>query len=240
MKTLSIQPDGIARCKVDGVAKRHGVFLVENHPVTQAGFIALITREEDLFVCGIADSAAIALDQISKLKPSIIILDITLKTSSGLELLKNVVALCPAIPTLVISVYDESLCAERAIRAGARGYVMKIETVETIVTAIRVILRGDIYLSEQMKGNLLNNMVGNRDPELVAFPLELLSDRELEVFQLIGDGFSSREIASRLNLSGKTIDSYREHIKLKLNLKNGAELIRRAIRWARLENLVES
>lgn len=213
---------------------------MEDHPITQAGLAALISRESDLYVCGEADSAPAALDQIAKLKPSIVITDIGLKTSNGIELMKNLMALCPDVPIMVMSMHDESLYAERAVRAGARGYLMKREAAEKVLPAIRAILAGDIYLSEQMKGKLLSGMVCNRKAEPVAFPLDTLSDRELEVFQLIGNGYTTREIAERLHLSTKTIDSYREHLKLKLDLENGAELVRRAIRWTRFENIVES
>lgn len=229
---------GVAEMPV--VAQRHGVFLVEDHPITRAGLAALIGRESDLFICGQADSAPEALDQIARLKPSLVISDIALKTSNGLELMKNLMVMCPEVPILVMSMHDESLYAERAIRAGARGYIMKREAAEKILPAIRAILNGDFYLSEPMKGKLLSGIVRNRKNEPAAFPLDTLSDRELEVFQLIGNGFTTREIAQRLNLSTKTIDSYREHLKLKLGLESGAELVRRAIRWTRFENIVES
>jgi DNA-binding NarL/FixJ family response regulator len=220
--------------------KRHAVFLVEDHPITRTGLAAVIGREADLYVCGDADSAPAALDQIAKMKPAIVITDIALKTSNGIELMKNLMTLCPNVPILVMSMHDESLYAERAIRAGARGYIMKREAADKIVPAIRAILGGDFYLSEQMKGKLLSGIVRNRKAEPASFPLDTLSDRELEVFQLIGNGFTTREIAQRLNLSTKTIDSYREHLKLKLDLENGAELVRRAIRWTRFENIVDS
>jgi DNA-binding NarL/FixJ family response regulator len=238
MKTSLVQD-----VPVNGTAqvanKRFGVFIVEDHPITQAGLAALINRESDLFVCGSADSAPTALTQITKLKPSIVISDFTLKASNGIELMKNVVALCPDVPILVMSMHDESLFAERAMRAGARGYIMKREAADKILPAIRTILGGDIYLSEQMQRKLLNGVFHSRKAEPGTFPLETLSDRELEVFQLIGNGFTTREIAQRLNLSPKTIDSYREHLKLKLSLENGTELLRRAICWTRFENIVE-
>jgi DNA-binding NarL/FixJ family response regulator len=236
-----VRSNGVrAGTTVPAAVKRYGVFLVEDHPITQAGLAALIGREDDLFICGEADSAPAALDQIAKLKPSIVISDIALKTSNGIELMKNLMALCPEVPILVMSMHDESLYAERAIRAGARGYIMKREAAEKILPAIRAILNGDIYLSEQMKGKLLSGIVRGRKADPGSFPLDTLSDRELEVFQLIGNGFTTREIAQRLNLSTKTIDSYREHLKLKLDLESGAELVRRAIRWTRFENIVES
>ncbi|HEX2852569.1 MAG TPA: response regulator transcription factor [Opitutaceae bacterium] len=223
--------------------KEHGIFVVEDHPITQAGLAALVNREPDLYICGDSDSATGALDLIAKSKPSGVISDISLKTSNGLELLKNLSTLCPNIPVLVISMHDEMLYAERAIRAGSRGYLMKHEAADKIIPAIRTILAGDIYLSEPMKGKLLSGLVRNRKSggeEKSALPLETLSDRELEVFQLIGNGFTTREIAQRLHLSTKTIDSYREHLKTKLAVENGAELARRAICWTRVENIVET
>jgi len=238
MKT-SLAQDVPANGTAPATSKRFGVFIVEDHPITQAGLVALINRESDLFVCGCADSAPAALTQITKLKPSIVISDFTLKASNGIELMKNVVALCPDVPILVMSMHDESLFAERAMRAGARGYIMKREAADKILPAIRTILGGDIYLSEQMQRKLLNGVFHSRKTEPGTFPLETLSDRELEVFQLIGNGFTTREIAQRLNLSPKTIDSYREHLKLKLSLENGTELLRRAICWTRFENIVE-
>lgn len=220
--------------------KRHAVFLVEDHPITQVGLAALINREPDLFVCGSADNAPAALTQITRLKPSIVISDFTLKASNGIELLKNVLALCPEVPILVMSMHDESLFAERAMRAGARGYIMKREGADKILPAMRAILSGDIYLSEQMQKKLLRGVFHSGKLEPGSFPLETLSDRELEVFQLIGNGFTTREIACRLNLSPKTIDSYREHLKMKLSLENGKELLRHAINWTRFENIVEN
>lgn len=223
--------------------KEHGVFVVEDHPITLAGLAAIVNREPDLFICGDSDSASAALDLIAKTKPAIVITDISLKTSNGLELLKNLATLCPQVPVLVISMHDETLYAERAIRAGARGYLMKREAAEKILPAIRTILAGDIYLSEPMKGKLLSGLVRQRKggpQDQQSLPLDTLSDRELEVFQLIGNGFTTREIAQRLNLSTKTIDSYREHLKTKLAVENGAELARRAICWTRVENIVES
>lgn len=239
MKSPSVPADA-ARGATSGTDDRRGVFIVEDHPITQAGFAALINREPDLFVCGATDNAAAALTQIEKLKPAIVISDFTLRASNGIELLKNVVAVCPDVPMLVMSMHDENLFAERAMRAGARGYIMKREAADKIIPAIRTILAGDIYLSEAMQRKLLNGVFHQRKVEPGEFPLETLSDRELEVFQLIGNGFTTREIAQRLNLSPKTIDSYREHLKLKLSLKNGTELVRRAICWARFENIVES
>lgn len=213
------------------------IFLVEDHPITRAGFAALIKREPDLEVCGEADNAPTALSLIEKLRPDLVVTDIALKTSNGLELTKNIRALIPDQRVLALSMHDEALYAERALRAGALGYMMKNEAAEKIVPAIRTILSGDVYLSESVKGKLVAQMFSLRKPGRgePVFPIDTLSDREMEVFELIGNGFATREIAERLNLSTKTIDSYREHLKLKLGVDNGSELVRRAIQWARVD-----
>jgi DNA-binding NarL/FixJ family response regulator len=213
------------------------IVLVDDHPVTREGVRILIDQEPDLTVCGQADSAPAALQLIQKLKPDLAVVDITLKTTSGIELLKNVRALLPDLPVLIMSMHDESLYAERALRAGAKGYIMKHEASERILVAIRSVLSGDLYLSEKMKEKMLHRLVRSRKDEVV-FTIDTLSDREMEVFQLIGNGFGTRQIADKLNLSVKTIDSYREHLKLKLRLEKGADLVRHAIQWVRSEGVV--
>jgi DNA-binding NarL/FixJ family response regulator len=197
----------------------------------------LIDQEPDLVVCGQADSAPAALQLIQRLKPDLAVVDITLKTTSGIELMKNVKALLPDLPVLIMSMHDESLYAERALRAGAKGYVMKHEASDRILTAIRSVIAGDLYLSEKMKEKMLHRLVRSRKNEVV-FTIDTLSDREMEVFQLIGNGFGTRQIAEKLNLSVKTIDSYREHLKLKLRLEKGSDLVRHAIQWVRSEGVV--
>lgn len=216
---------------------RHRIFLVDDHPVTREGVRVLIDQESDLVVCGQADSAPAALQLIQRLKPDLAVVDITLKTTSGIELMKNVKALLPDLPVLIMSMHDESLYAERALRAGAKGYVMKHEASDRILTAIRSVLAGDLYLSEKMKEKMLHRLVRSRKNEVV-FTIDTLSDREMEVFQLIGNGFGTRQIADKLNLSVKTIDSYREHLKLKLRLEKGSDLVRHAIQWVRSEGVV--
>ena len=216
---------------------RHRIFLVDDHPVTREGVRVLIDQEPDLVVCGQADSAPAALQLIQRLKPDLAVVDITLKTTSGIELMKNVKALLPDLPVLIMSMHDESLYAERALRAGAKGYVMKHEASDRILTAIRSVIAGDLYLSEKMKEKMLHRLVRSRKNEVV-FTIDTLSDREMEVFQLIGNGFGTRQIAEKLNLSVKTIDSYREHLKLKLRLEKGSDLVRHAIQWVRSEGVV--
>jgi len=212
------------------------VFLVDDHPITRQGLVALINREHNLTVCGEADSAPTAIELIQKLMPDIALVDVTLKTTSGIELMKHLKALRPDMPVLMMSMHDESLFAERALRAGAKGYIMKLESSATILAAIRRILSGELYLSEKMKEKMLHRLVKTGGTEVV-YSIDTLSDREMEVFQLIGNGYGTRQIATRLNLSVKTIDSYREHLKLKLRLDGGTELVRHAIQWVKSEGI---
>lgn len=213
------------------------IFLVDDHPVTRQGVAMLINQEPDFVVCGEADNGPLAVELIPKAQPDMAIIDITLKTTSGIELLKDLKVLMPDLPVLVMSMHDESLYAERALRAGARGYVMKHEPSETVLTAIRRVLSGELHLSERVKEKMLNRLA-HRRKDAVAFSMDTLSDREMEVFQLIGNGYGTRQIAERLNLSVKTIDSYREHLKLKLRLESGAHLVQHAIQWMKSESVV--
>ena len=164
------------------------------------------------------------------------IIDTSLKTTNGVELMKHVRVLAPNLPVLVMSMHDESIYAERAMRAGARGYIMKQEASAKVLTAVRTVLTGELYLSDKMKERMLHRFVNNRK-EAVGFSMDTLSDREMEVFQLIGNGYSTRQIAAKLNLSVKTIDSYREHLKLKLQLEAGKDLVRYAIQWMKSEGV---
>ncbi len=213
------------------------IFLVDDHPVTRQGIAMLIDQEADFIVCGEADNGPLAVELIPKVSPDMAIIDISLKTTSGIELLKDLKTLMPDLPVLVMSMHDESLYAERALRAGARGYVMKDEPSEVVLIAIRRVLAGELHLSERVKEKMLNRLAHGRKDQ-VAFSMDTLSDREMEVFQLIGNGFGTRQIAERLNLSVKTIDSYREHLKLKLQLESGADLVHHAIQWMKSENIV--
>jgi DNA-binding NarL/FixJ family response regulator len=210
------------------------VLIVDDHPITRQGLKALVNQQLNLEVCGETDSAAHALELVGKLQPDLAILDVTLKATNGIELTKNIKAMAPNLPILVVSMHDEALFAERALRAGAMGYVMKQEAGEKVATAIQHLLRGDLFLSPKMQEKMLHRFMNKRTEPMV-FSMDTLSDREMEVFQLIGNGYGTRQIAQRLNLSSKTIDSYREHLKLKLNLASGAELVRHAIQWARTE-----
>ena len=208
------------------------VLIVDDHPVTRQGMRALVNQQLNLEVCGEADNAPQALELVAKLEPDLAIVDVTLKTTNGIELTKSIKARAPNLPVLVVSMHDESLYAERALRAGAMGYVMKQDAGEKVAVALQHLLRGEIYLSPKMKEKMLHRFVNKKSDGMV-FAIDTLSDREMEVFQLIGNGYSTRQIAQKLNLSSKTIDSYREHLKLKLGLESGADLVRHAIQWGR-------
>ncbi len=211
------------------------ILVVDDHPIVRQGLAQLFSREADLAVCGEAGNAHEAMAAIAELKPDITIVDITLEGTSGIELIKNIKARQEYFPILVLSMHDESLYAERALRAGARGYVMKKEVTEKLIQAIRQVLKGKIYISEKMMAKMLDNMVDG-GPDVVSSPIERFTDRELEVFQLIGRGLGTRQIAKKLHVSIKTVEAYRAHIKTKLNLKSGTELVQRAIHWALRED----
>ncbi|MGH7995836.1 MAG: response regulator transcription factor [Opitutaceae bacterium] len=222
--------------KEEKLAAKFRIFLVDDHPITRQGVAALINQERNLTVCGEADTAPKALEMITKSQPDLAVVDISLKTMSGIELIKNLKVLDPKLPVLVMSMHDESLYAERALRAGAQGYIMKQEASEKILTAIQRVLDGELYLSEAMKEKMLHRIVNTKKEE-TGFSIDRLSDREMEVFQLIGNGYSTRQIAAQLNLSVKTIDSYREHLKLKLSLEKGSDLVRYAIQWVKSQSV---
>jgi DNA-binding NarL/FixJ family response regulator len=206
------------------------ILIVDDHPMMREGLAQLIGREADLTVCGEAEDAAQAIDAVKKMSPQLILIDITLNGRNGLELIKDVQAITPQTLILVISMHDESLYAERVLRAGGRGYVMKQEGGKKIMQAIRKVLDGQIHVSEKIAAKILDLFSGRR-PQAENSPLERLTDRELEVFQLIGKALSTKEIASRLHISGKTVEVHKGHIKEKLTMKNTRELISYAARW---------
>jgi DNA-binding NarL/FixJ family response regulator len=210
--------------------ERRQIFLVEDHPVTREGFAQLINYQADLQVCGQAGSAARALSGIETTRPDLVIIDISLVESNGLELIKNLKARHPTLAMLVLSTHDEALYAERALRAGARGYVMKQAPTAEVMEAIRMTLKGELYLSENMRSHMVRqHLHGPR--EVRKSDMDLLSDRELEIFELVGKGHTTRQIAARLNLGVSTVETHRAHIKEKLRLKNAVELVRRAVEW---------
>lgn len=206
------------------------IVIVDDHPIIRQGFAQLINQEEDLAVIGEAEDAPGAVELIEETKPDLALVDLSLKNSNGIELIKDLGKIQPELKVLVISLHDESVYAERALRAGARGFIMKAEATESVMTAIRMVLRGEIYLSEKMRNHLLSSMTGGGSSRALS-PTELLSDRELEVFQAIGRGASTREIAESLCLSVKTIETYKSHLKQKLDLKNSTELMQVAVEW---------
>lgn len=207
------------------------ILLVDDHAVVRFGMARLIEQQPDLEICGEEEEASRALAAVSRLKPDLVIADISLKDSSGLELMRNIKSHNPKLPVLVVSTLDESIHAEAAFRAGALGYVMKSESLEQIIPAIRRVLTGNIYVSNALATRLLEQQVRGR-PAVRQSPVEGLSDRELEVLRLIGEWKKTGEIARELHLSVKTVEYYREQLKLKLNLKSGAELTRYATSWA--------
>jgi DNA-binding NarL/FixJ family response regulator len=210
------------------------VLLVDDHPILRAGLGKLINQEADMMICGEAEDGPTAFDLAGTLNPDIAVIDISLKGSNGIELVKNLKARYPDLPTLVLSMHDESLYAERALRAGSLGYIMKEEAIEQVLVAIRKVLQGEIFLSEKMKGKMLQQMASGKG-KVISSPIEQLTDRELEVFRLIGEGCSTRQIAGQLHLSVRTVEAYREYIKSKLNLKNATELVQHAFHWVHHE-----
>jgi len=206
------------------------VLLVDDHPIVRQGLGQLINEEPDLSIVGEAEDFQQALAAIDTANPDVAIVDISLKDRSGIELIKEIRAKRPDLPILVLSMHDESLHAERVLRAGAKGYIMKQEATEQVMNAIRRVLRGEVYLSERMSSRMVNRLVAG--PQNVGgSPIERLSDREFEVFQMIGQGVGPSEIAEKLGLSVKTVETHRERIKEKLNLASGSELIRYAMQY---------
>lgn len=214
-------------------SKKYRILVVDDHPIVRRGLRELVADEPDLAICGEAEDVAQALQQVEETRPDVVIVDLTLKDGHGLELIQQIKARNRHIKMLVSSMHDESLFAERALRAGAAGYISKQEPPEKILAAMRQVLRGEIYLSSWMSTRLLHRITSGE--ALNASPIESLSDRELEVFQMIGQGLSTKQIAKKLELSHKTIETHREKIKAKLNLKNSTELGRHATQWV-LEN----
>jgi DNA-binding NarL/FixJ family response regulator len=206
------------------------VFLVDDHPLVREWLTQLIEREPDLKVCGEAEDAKAAYEGIAVLRPDIAIVDISLKNAHGLELIKNLQSMEKPVPTLILSMHDESLYAERVLRAGAKGYITKQEATKKVMVAIRQVLNGEIYVSEKMAARMVNKLVlGKKDQK--SFSVDRLTDRELEVFQSIGRGLGTRLIAEELNLGIKTVESYRGRIKEKLKLQNSSQLLQHAIQW---------
>jgi len=214
------------------VNHKRRILVVDDHPVVREGLTYLIDEQEDLVVCGTAENIPQAIKAVESLKPDMVTVDISLKDASGLELIKVIKTQFPGLPALALSVHPEQFYAERAIRAGAKGYITKREDTGEIIAAIREVLDGGIYLSRAMTERLLHSLVGNSRPDPDTSPIDRLTDRELEVFSLLGQGRGTRQIAENLHVSIKTVETYRLRITEKLNIAGATELLRSAFQWA--------
>jgi DNA-binding NarL/FixJ family response regulator len=210
--------------------KKTRILIVDDHPMTRAGLVHLINHQPEMVVDGEAEDAAQALDLLGSKQPDLMLIDITLPGKSGLELIKDVKAMRPDLPMLVLSMHDESLYADRVLRAGARGYITKHEGGDKLMGAIRHVLNGRIYVSESMSAHILEIFSGGQTG-IDRSSIQKLSDREFEVFEALGEGLSSHEIAKKLHLSAKTVDAHRANIKTKLKINTTAELISFSARW---------
>jgi DNA-binding NarL/FixJ family response regulator len=220
-----------AKAQMAPAAKKFTVLLIDDHPIVRQGLALLISREPDLTVCGEAEGARSGLQAVANLHPDIVVLDLSLSGPDGLDVLKEIRMKSGDLPVLILSMHDENIYAERALRAGANGYIMKQEATEKVLVAIRRIVHGDVYLSERLTSAMLNQFV-HGTASAMRSPIVNLTDRELEVFRLIGEGHSTRRIAEELHLSVKTIESHQAHIKEKLALRNARELVQHAIEWS--------
>jgi len=210
--------------------QRNRIFIVDDHPIVRKGLAQLINQEPDMVVCGEAENAQNALELLKRIRPDLAIVDISLQGIDGIELIKKIKDRDINLPILVVSMHDESLFAERALKVGAKGYIMKQEAIEKMMEAIRKVIKGEVYVSARVSATIVKKFIDGK-AESSRSPMEVLSNRELEVFQLIGQGFGTRQIAEELNVSIKTVESYRANIKEKLNLRNAAELIRHAVHY---------
>jgi DNA-binding NarL/FixJ family response regulator len=206
------------------------VMLVDDHPIVRQGLADSINKEADLVVCAEAEERHQALGQVERSRPDLLVVDLSLKNSSGMELIKDARARWPHLPILVVSMHDENLYAERVLRAGAQGFITKQEATRNILAAIRRVLSGQIYLNEKTASTVLSRLTAHSKPRGNS-SVDLLAERELQVFELTGEGLSIREIAERLHIDVKTVETYRARIKEKLNLKSSSELLQMAIRW---------
>jgi DNA-binding NarL/FixJ family response regulator len=210
--------------------QRCKILLVDDHPIVREGLAQFINNEPDLIVCAIASDASGAMDLVASHSPELVVTDLSLSGKLGLELIKDLAVRYPSIPVLVLSIHDENLWAERVLRAGAEGYIMKSQATAQIVAAIRRIIGGGIWVSDQVNKTLLQKQVRSHKPQHGS-PLDQLSDRELEVFQCIGRGMSMKEIAEAFHISSKTVEVHRDHVREKLKLRSSAELIRYAVSY---------
>ncbi len=217
------------RSKATAEARRR-ILIVDDHPIVREALVQQLSREADLVVCAQAANASHALAAVEEHKPDLALVDINLPGRSGLELIRDIRVVMPRLPVLVLSMHDESVFAERVLRAGGRGYVSKEAGGDQLLEAIRCVLGGQIYVSAGVSTRLLDTLSGRHSARTVS-PVEQLTDRELEVFRMIGEGYCTREMAEKLHLSIKTVETYRAHIKDKLGLQDAGELLRSAIQW---------
>jgi DNA-binding NarL/FixJ family response regulator len=220
------------------VVARKRILVVDDHPIVRQGLALLINREADMLVCGEAEEAMGAMHVLASSHPDVLIVDISLNGPDGLDLLKNIRTTHPTLPVLILSMHDESIYAERALRAGANGYIMKQEATEKVLVALRRILSGEIYVSDRVANRMLRHYITGAGTLRNSSSIADLSDRELEVFRLIGEGHGTRQIAEELHLSVKTVESYQAHIKEKLSLRSARELMQHAIQWNMNEKAV--
>jgi DNA-binding NarL/FixJ family response regulator len=236
-KTTTVRPSQVALPSNPSTPPaRKKVLLVDDHPMMRAGLAQLINKQPDLMVCGEADDPAQAMRELERSKPEVVLTDITMPGRSGLEFIKDLRASYAELPILVVSMHDEMLYAERVLRAGARGYIMKEAGGEKLLAAIRQVLSGQIYIGPSVAAKIVDNFSAQK-PRGSTSPIEKLSDREFEVFQLVGQGKSTRDIADSLGLSPKTVDVHRGNIKEKLELKDVTALVRYAVRWVETQNI---
>jgi DNA-binding NarL/FixJ family response regulator len=220
-----------AKSAQESKSHQRRILLVDDHAIVREGLAEIINSKPDLEVCGQASAAGRALEAVSRLRPDLVVVDLSLQGGSGLELIKQIKKLHPHLPMLVLSMHDEALYAERCLRAGALGYVMKQEEAGTVMQAVRSVLRGEVHVSKAVRGRMLRTLAGRQlAPDQTG--ISHLSDREIEIFQLIGEGRTTRQIAQKLHLSLSTVETHRAHIKEKLDLCNAAELMRAAVEWA--------
>lgn len=235
MKKSTSNPLSQAASKAKLAPERKKVLLIDDHPMMRAGLAQLINRQVDMIVCAEAGQPSEVFDLISEYRPDLILTDLTMPGRGGLEFIKDLIAMQPDLPILVNSMHDEVIYAERCLRAGARGYIMKESGSENLLAALRRIIAGQTYVSQGVSESILGNLSAKK-PRGSDSPIQALSDREFEVFQLVGLGKSTREIAEQLHLSPKTVDVHRSHIREKLGLKDVTALVRYAVRWLETQN----
>src|SRR5580693_5357064 len=227
---MSVTSKSQSHASQNQVVTKKRILVVDDHPIVRQGLALLINRELDMLVCGEAEEAMGTLHVLASARPDVLLVDISLNGPDGLDLLKTIRTTHPTLPVLILSMHDESIYAERALRAGANGYIMKQEATEKVLVAVRRILSGEIYVSDRIANKMLKHYITGSGT-IPNFTIADLSDRELEVFRLIGEGHGTRQIAEELHISIKTVESYQAHIKEKLSLRSARELMQRAIQW---------